>query len=346
MQTSFSNKTSPILVTGATGYIASHLIKILLENGFKVRGTVRSLSNKEKYQFLENLVPSKQDNLTFVEADLTDKSSWLSAMEGCDYVFHLASPIPVSIPKDEMDIIGPAVEGTVNVLEAAVAKGVKKVVITSSVAAIAHGHQGLITEEFWSKEEMCPPYPKSKLRAEKAAWEFYEHNKGKLELTVINSCLVLGPMFTQHKNTSESLLSEIIKGNIPGVSDSSILFVDVRDVADAHFKAMFTEKTNGKRYIIASESTTMPELVRILNKEFQPKGFTIPEKIVTVEELKNSGSPIGPRLAMIGGRGNLTISNKRGVEELDMKYRSHASTLVDMGNSLINLEIISPNVKK
>jgi len=336
MQT--SSKSNSILVTGASGYIASHLIKILLENDFKVRGTVRSLSNKEKYNFLFSLAPSKKDNLTLIEADLTNKASWLSAVDGCDYVFHLASPIPVSAPKDEMELIGPAVEGTLNVLEASV---VRKVVITSSVAAIGTGHQGLITEELWSKEEMCPPYPKSKVRAEKAAWEFYEQNKGKLELVVINPCLVLGPMFIQHKNTSESLLSEIIKGNIPGVPDSSMLFVDVRDVADAHFKAMWKEEANGKRYIIAPEPTTMPEMVKVLNKEFKSKGFDIPEKIVSVEEFKTSGSPIGPRLAMIGGRRNITISNRRGVEELKMKYHSHESTLVDMGNSLINLGIVS-----
>ena len=125
-----SNKNIPVLVTGASGYIASHLIKILLERGHKVRGTVRSLSNRSKYEFLYRLAPEKNDNLTLVEADLTDRASWPAAVEGCEYIFHIASPIPPYVPKDENELIGPAVAGTVNVLEAAAEKGAKKVVVT------------------------------------------------------------------------------------------------------------------------------------------------------------------------------------------------------------------------
>lgn len=139
----------PILVTGATGYLASHIIKQLLETNHLVKGTVRSLINKEKYQFLYDKCPNSK-NLTLVEAELTNKNSWLDAVENCDYIIHVASPIPPYNPKNENDIITPAVEGTLNVLEAAVTKGVKKVVVTSSGLAIILGNEHKICrEEDW-----------------------------------------------------------------------------------------------------------------------------------------------------------------------------------------------------
>lgn len=173
--------TAPILVTGASGYLASHLIKLLLENGYKVRGTIRSLASKAKYQFLYNLVAEKNGNLELLEANLSEKACWSTAVEGCEYVFHVASPVPPYVPKDEMELIGPAIAGAENVLEAALAKNVKKVVMTSSCQAIYFGNEGkTVTEEDWSVEEKCPAYPKSKLKAEKAAWKFYEEYKDKL----------------------------------------------------------------------------------------------------------------------------------------------------------------------
>jgi dihydroflavonol-4-reductase len=156
--------TAPILVTGASGYLASHLIKLLLEKGYKVRGTVRSLANKAKYQFLYDLVPEKNDNLELAEANLSEKACWLTAVKGYEYVLHVASPVPPYVPKDEMELIGPAVAGAENVLEAALAKNIKKVVMTSSCQAIYFGNEGkTVTEEDWSVEEKCPAYPKSKL---------------------------------------------------------------------------------------------------------------------------------------------------------------------------------------
>lgn len=125
-----SNIDSPILVTGTSGYLASHLIKLPLERGFKVCGSIRSLANKAKYQYLYDLVPAKNDNLTFVDAELTNKESWLKAVEGCQYVFHIATHMPRGSPKDENEVIIPAVEGTLNVLEASLEKGVKEVLVT------------------------------------------------------------------------------------------------------------------------------------------------------------------------------------------------------------------------
>jgi len=156
----------------------------LLEQGHQVRGTVRSLANKDKYQFLYDLVPEKKDNLTFVEAELQNVDSWTKAVDGCTHILHVASPIPPYLPKDENEVIKPAVEGTLNVMNAALEKGVKKIIVTSSCLTLLFGNEGqLLSEEHWADPNKCPAaYPKSKILAEKAAWDLYEKNKDKLSL--------------------------------------------------------------------------------------------------------------------------------------------------------------------
>jgi nucleoside-diphosphate-sugar epimerase len=334
------NKDIPVLVTGATGYIASHLIKILLERGHKVRGTVRSLSNKSKYEFLYRLAPEKNDNLTLIEADLTDRASWSAAVEGVEYIFHVASPIPPYVPKDEMELIGPAVEGTVNVLEAAVEKGAKKVIVTSSCLSIFVGNeQKVCTEEDWSDEANCPAYPKSKVKAEKAAWDFYEKNKDKIEITVVNPIMVLGPVFTEHKNSSEVLLAEIMKGTYPGIFPFRFGIVDVRDAAEGHYKAMFTKDTAGKRYALSAGSWSMEQVITCLKDEFGKSGYEINDKHVTAEEVKASGNAVAQRQVPMIGK-DIRVNNERSVKELGMKYFEIRQTVVDMANSLIKHGVI------
>ncbi len=342
-----ANTNSPVLVTGASGYIASHLIKLLLEKGFKVRGSVRSVSNKAKYQFLYDLVPEKKDNLTLVEAELTNKESWLKAVEGCQYIFHVASPIPPSVPKDENDLIIPAVEGTLNVLEAAVQKGAKKVVVTSSCLSITVGLAPgkIATEEDWSKEEFCPAYPKSKVRAEKAAWDFYEKNKGKIEVSTVLPSLVFGPTFTQHGNSSETLIAEIIRGTYPGVMDLGFAVVDVRDVALAHFNAMFKEGTSGKRYINAGHNVLFEEVFRALKSDLEPYGYKINDKLVTGEEVVASGNAVAQRMVPLIGK-KLQVNNERSKQELGMAYLPFDQTVKDMAHSLIQQGVVENKLPK
>ena len=189
--TASSNKPL-VLVTGASGYIASHCVKEMLENGYRVRGTVRSLGDKRKVAHLQAMTDGA--SLELVEADLTREEGWADAVEGCEYVLHVASPFPATVPEDENELIGPAVEGTRRVLAAAAATGtVRRVVLTSSVAAIAFGHEDdagkVYTEEDWSDVERCDPYPKSKTLAERAAWDFVDamprHETGKLHKRIL-----------------------------------------------------------------------------------------------------------------------------------------------------------------
>lgn len=189
-----------ILVTGASGFIATHIVKLLLEKGYRVRGTVRSLKNEKKVAPLRNLAPNSKFEIELVEADLMNEESWLKAVKGCTYVFHTASPVPLYVPKNEDEIVRPAVNGTLYVFKACVQEGVtvKRVVLTSSLAAIA-GEKFIdgytYSEKDWPKVETLGPYCKSKMLAEKAAWDFVrEREKNGLpcfELAVINPGLVM-----------------------------------------------------------------------------------------------------------------------------------------------------------
>lgn len=161
-----------ILVSGASGYIASHVIKELLARGYKVIGTVRNLANKEKYQFLYEFDHSKE-NLELRQADLLNRESWESALNGVDSVIHVASPIPPGVPKDENDIIKPAVEGTKNIIEACLKNKIKRLVFTSSCLTVIVRTDGKIAnEDDWSEEQLLHHYPKSKYLAEKLFWDY------------------------------------------------------------------------------------------------------------------------------------------------------------------------------
>jgi len=342
-----NKSNSVILVTGATGYISAHCIKLLLEQGYKVRGSVRSLSNKDKYQYLYDLVPEKKANLSFVEAELTDPRAWLKAVEGCDYILHVASPIPPYIPKDENEVIKPAVEGTINVLEGAVEKGVKKVVITSTCLAIWIGNEDkVITEDDWSDLSKCAHYPKSKILAERAAWEFYEKNKDKIDVTVVNPSLVLGPTLTRQGNASEALIAEIMKNSYPGIPtpDCGYAVCDVRDAAEAHIRALCNKDSKGKRYIVSGYNTTTEEIVNILKSEFDRYGYEFPTKKVTLQEIKESGNQVAQRALLIMGK-TMKFNNQRSIKELGMKYHTIEETIKDMGYSLIKNGLVEDKTK-
>ena len=339
--------STPILVTGATGYVASHCIKLLLERGYKVRGTVRSLANNEKYQFLYDLVPESRENLTLVEANLSDAQSWPAVVEGCEYILHIASPIPPYIPKDENEIIKPAVDGTLNVLNSALEKKAKKVVITSSCLAVWIGN-GLkvVDENDWAVLEYCHHYPKSKVLAEKAAWEFYENNKDKIAVTVVNPSLVFGPTFTKHGNSSETLMAEIFKGSFPGIPDPEITWaiVDVRDAAEGHLKALFKKEADGRRYILSGWNLNVTETIDILKGEFEKFGYILPSKKITAEEIKASGNPIALRSASMMGQ-KINFTNERSIKELGLEYRNKETTIIDMGYSLIKNGVVEDKRK-
>jgi dihydroflavonol-4-reductase len=272
-----------VLVTGASGYIAGHCIRELLEHGYRVRGTVRSLADARKTEHLRRMAATLGGTLDLVEADLTSDRGWPEAVTGCTYVQHVASPFPAGVPKDEMDLIAPAVDGTRRVLGACAGAGtVKRVVLTSSVAAVAFGHTDggdtVRTEADWSEVERCDAYQKSKTLAERAAWDFVAAlpQERRFELAVINPGFVLGPVLNADAGTSGEIVRRLMVRDMPACPEIGFAPVDVRDVALAHRLAMERPEAAGNRYICAGDHLWVQEIAGILAAEFNPRGYRVP----------------------------------------------------------------------
>jgi nucleoside-diphosphate-sugar epimerase len=276
-----------VLVTGATGFIAQHCLLQLIEQGYRVRGTARGAGRTAEVAAV--LAPHLPDpararlegDLEVVAANLTSDEGWAEAVAGCRYVLHIASPFPDTPPKDERELIDPAREGALRVLKAAVAAGVERVVLTSSVAAIAYGRDRshVFTEADWSDVDGrgIGAYEKSKTLAERAAWEYMDTQPDTATtLAVINPGLVLGPLLTAQWSTSGEMIKKLLDRELPAVPDINFSVVDVRDVAAAHLAAMTVPAAAGQRFICAIGNRSMRELADVLARYLGPRGFKVP----------------------------------------------------------------------
>ncbi len=264
-----------VLVTGASGFVAMHCILKLLEKGYMVRGTLRSPEREAGLRKTFKKHTSFDDRLEFFTANLTNDDGWDEAVKGCQYILHVASPFPSQPPKHEDDLIQPAREGTLRVLKAASSANVKRVVMTSSLAAITLGHEDddskVFNEDDWSRTDHdIGAYEKSKTLAEQAAWDFVKglESDNALELSVINPGLILGPILDEDYSTSGELIRKLMRRQYPGCPDISWPVVDVRDVADAHLAAMTTPEAAGMRFCCAIENASIQDIALILNKHF------------------------------------------------------------------------------
>ena len=278
------NDSTTVLVTGATGYIARHVLAQLLDAGYSVRGTARSENSLDGLRsdlrpFLTDA--GSLDRLTIAAADLTDDAGWSEAMRGATYVIHVASPIPAAPPKDPDDLIVPARDGTLRVLRAARDAGVRRVVLTSSLAAVLYGvdRRGKVfTDADWSNPDdpRIGAYERSKTLAERAAWEFIEREGHGLELTTINPGLVLGPLLGPAASTSNEAVAKLLNREFPACPDFTYSMVDVRDVAAAHIAAMTADSAAGRRHLCGTDSCSLRDVAAILAKEYRPKGYKVP----------------------------------------------------------------------
>jgi len=271
-----------VLVTGISGFVGQHCVAELLKKDYAVRGSVRNLSKIEEVVKGISKEIDPKGNLEFCELDLMKEAGWDKAMEGCDYVLHVASPFVVKVPKDENELIKPAVEGTLRALKAAKNAGVKRVILTSSTAAMQGGQHGLIkiNHDSWTdiNEKTVTAYFKSKTLAEKTAWEFIENQNGgiKLELVVVNPGPIYGPTLTGNlDNEAMGFFKKLIKGQVPMLPQAYSVMSDVRDIASIHVAALENEKANGKRFIVTTEKAhAIQEIATILKSNGYKKVST------------------------------------------------------------------------
>jgi nucleoside-diphosphate-sugar epimerase len=340
--------STTVLVTGASGFLAMHCIIQLLEQGYRVRGTLRSLAREAELRASLAKLVDAGDRLELVEADLLKDAGWEQAVRGCTYVLHVASPFPLREPKSEDELIRPAVEGTLRVLRAAAQGGVRRVVQTSSVAAIAYGHapeKHRFDENDWSNVESptIGAYAKSKTLAERAAWDFIkgQGTASSLELAVINPGYILGPLLDAHSRSSGVLVTQLMLGKIPGVARMHFQSVDVRDVAAAHLAAMTTPEAAGQRFVCVSASFWMKDVALILRKNFAGRGYNVhtlefPSWLVRLIAIFDKNI----RLTVDSLDQELDIQNQRIQRVLGWQPRSLEEMVVSMGESLIANKIV------
>ena len=331
-----------VLVTGASGYIALHCIAELLKNEFAVKGSLRNMDRQEEVKnAIEKEISS--DKLEFCKLDLSEDEGWDNAVWDCDYVMHVASPFPLGAPKNENDLIEPAREGTLRALRAAKKGNVKKIVITSSQAAIAYGHkdmQKIFSHEDWTNINGpdVSPYVKSKTIAELAAWDFINSQEEKtLEMAVINPGAVLGPSLSSDiKGTSTDLIKKFLTKEIPAVPNVYFNMVDVRDVAKLHVAALKNPNANGKRFpAMSNDAIPMLEYAKILNANGFPNVTTKSLPDIMVKILALFSSDMKTIKTFLNKKTKL--DNSQTKEVLSWEPMLMEKTIIDMGRSVQNI---------
>jgi nucleoside-diphosphate-sugar epimerase len=317
-----TNKT--VLVTGGTGFLGVHTVLQLLQQGYEVKTTLRSLTKKDTIlKALQEGGITDFSKLSFIEADLTSDNNWDEAVKDCDYVLHVASPFPAQDPKDENELIIPARDGALRVLKASRDAGVKRVVLTSSFAAVGYSidvKDHVFTEEDWTDtNKELPAYIKSKTIAEKSAWEFIEEEGNGLELTVINPVGIFGPAIGGITSASLDIaVSGILNGTMNQTPPFTMGVVDVRDVADIHIKAMLHPNASGERFIATSDDVmSFYDVAELFKKER-------PQYTSNIQNLE----PIGKEFYK-------EMSNKKAKTILNWTPRSREEALLASADSLM-----------
>ena len=330
-----------VLVTGASGYLGGWCVVQALERGYEVRATVR---NPAREQELRATIESQRDSsagLSVVHADLASDDGWQEAVDGCEYVLHVASPFPASQPKDPNELIVPAREGTLRVLRAAFGSGVKRVVVTSSVAAVRNFAGPLpdrpLNEDDWTDPDLpgLSPYPRSKTIAERAAWDLAREQNATERLAVVNPSAILGPLLSGHRSTSVALVERLLAG-MPGMPKLSFSVVDVRDVAELHLLAMAASEGAGQRFLAVGPSLWISEMAEILRERLGPEAEKVPRRTFP-DAFVRIAARFDPSLrSFTGDLGKrILFSSEKAEQRLGWKPRPVQDTLVECATSLL-----------
>ena len=335
-----------VLVTGGSGFLGAHCIVALLESGYRVRTTVRSMDRQVEVWAALDMAGLTDAEVDVVAADLTSDAGWAEAVAGCDYVLHTASPFPVSAPKDENELIVPARDGALRVLAASRAAGVKRVVLTSSFAAIGYGHgprDTAFTEADWSNPDAdIGAYTKSKTLAERAAWDFTAADGGTPELAVVNPVAIIGPVLGPKLSTSIELVRRLLSGGMPGLPRISLAVVDVRDVADLHLLAMVDPAAAGQRFLaVAGPAWSLEQMSHILRSRLGDDASKMPTRVLP-DWLVRAAAVLVPALRQLVPRLGVVrnASNAKAVGTLGWAPRPVEESLVDTARSLQKLGML------
>ena len=340
---------STVLVTGGSGFIGVHAILQLLAAGHQVRTTVRNLNREPDVRAMLRVGGTDAgDRLTFFGADLEKDAGWKEAVARCDYVLHVASPIPPNAPKHEDELIIPAREGALRVLRASRDAGVKRVVMTSSFAAIGYGHApqtAPFDETTWSDltgTREVTAYPKSKTLAERAAWDFIAKEGGSLELSVVNPVAVFGPVLGPDYSPSILIVQRLMDGALPGCPRVSFGVVDVRDVVDLHLRAMTNPAAKGERFLaVAGVSMSMLDIAHLLKARMGTAARRVPVRqlpdwLLRLAALRDPAVKlILPELGVVK-----EASNEKAKRVLGWAPRSNEESVVATAGSLVRLALL------
>jgi nucleoside-diphosphate-sugar epimerase len=317
---------SPALVTGGNGYLGTQLIAALLRAGSPVRTTVRTTASEDSLRAAVRRGNADDAGLEVVVADLTADDAWKAAVAGCDEVYHVASPIPYVQPKDPDELIVPARDGVLRVLRAGRDAGARRVVLTSSFAAIGYTPKpsAEFTEDDWTDPDTTglAPYPRSKAIAERAAWTLMERDGGDTELVVVNPTFILGPTLTTELRSSMHLVKAMLDGTMAVAPRARFGLADVRDVADLHIRAMAAPDAAGKRFLAVSDGPTISylQVAQTLRRRLGPLAAHVPTEEAPGDDLPR---PI--------------IHNDRARNELGWRPRPTETTIVETAESLRDL---------
>ncbi|MDB5433824.1 MAG: dependent epimerase/dehydratase family protein [Phenylobacterium sp.] len=330
-----------VLVTGGSGYIGGWCVAGLLQQGYVVRTTVRDLAKEAAVRASLGKLVDPGNRLSFHAANLTADDGWDAAAEGCDYVLHVASPLGVADPKDANELIVPAREGAKRAVGAAIKAGVKRVVLTSSVAATSKGSAGgdwTSDESVWTdvKAGKVGAYAQSKTLAERAAWDLVSAAGGKTTLATVNPALVLGPVTSGDFSESIQVVERLLSGRVPGLPRLGFNIVDVRDVADLHIRAMTDPKAAGERFIAAAHFAWMGDLAALLRQRLGEGAAKVPTRKVPDFVIRLAGlfdKDLGSVTPNLGHRHDYSSAKAQSV--LGWKPRPLEETVLDCARSLI-----------